>query len=373
MRSFLFISKILIKLHLNKILFHILCPFLKKDKSLPCIEDAYKYLNTVSENPNNSCICCNQLKANPLYDLQIIIPAYNVEKYIGDCLESVFNQKTQYNYLVIVINDGSKDGTLSVINKYKNKDNLVIIDQANQGLSGARNAGLIQINAKYILFIDSDDILLPNALETLLEKTIQNNVDIAAGGYQRIKNNQPNSCVVLKESLNADYKQLPGFAWGKIYNSELFQHIHFPSKYLYEDTLMTLIIYPICKHIVTISDLVYGYRINQQGITLSNKSKPKNLDSFWITEQLLIDRNNIGITENDSVFCKTILSQIKVNFQRIVGMNNNSVDKAVFVLSRKLLYDNIHTFETLNIKSPLRDAFIQNNYKKYRLACLLNI
>ena len=326
----------------------------------------------MSESPNNSCICNNHIRPNPQYDLQIIIPAYNVEKYIGDCLDSVFNQKTKYNYLVIVINDGSQDGTLSVINRYKNKDNLVIIDQANQGLSGARNAGLTQINAKYILFIDSDDILLPNALEVLLEKAIHNNVDIVAGGYQRIKNNQPSSCVILNNCLNANYKQLPGFAWGKIYKSELFQYIHFPSNYLFEDTLMSLIIYPICKHIVTISNLIYGYRINQQGITLSNKKKKKNLDSFWITEQLLIDRKVIDITENDSIFCKTILSQIKVNFQRIVYLNDKSVDKAVFVLSRKLLYDNIKSFETLNIKSPLREAFIQNNYKKYWLACLLN-
>ena len=280
MRYPIFISKILIKLHLNKVLFHLLCPFLKKDNSLPCIEDAYNILNKVSKNPNNSCICNNQIEEYPEYDLQIIIPAYNVEKYIGDCLDSVFNQKTKYKYFVIVINDGSQDGTLSVINRYKNKDNLVIVNQANQGLSGARNAGLTLINAKYILFIDSDDTLLPNALEVLLETAIHNNVDIVAGGYQRIKNNQPSSNVILNNYLNADYKQLPGFAWGKIYKSELFQNIHFPPNYLFEDTLMSLIIYPICKHIVTISDLIYGYRINQQGITLSNKSKPKNLDSF---------------------------------------------------------------------------------------------
>lgn len=160
---------------------------------------------------------------------------------------------------------------------------------------------------------------------------------------------------------------------GKIYKSYLFKSIQFPLNYLFEDTLMNLVIFPQCNSIASINELTNGYRINELGITLTIKSKPKNIDSYWVTEQLLKDRKILQISDNDSVFCRTLLSQIKVNFQRTIRINNQEVDKAIFVLSRKILYDNIKTFETLNIKSPLRDSFIQNNYKKYRLACLLNM
>lgn len=369
----IFISKILIKLHINKFLFHVLCPFLKTEKGLLSIKDAYKILNKVSENPNNSCICNNRIEEYPEYDLQIIIPAYNAEKYINDCLDSVFKQKTKYKYLVVVVNDGSTDNTSYILNAYKDKKNLKIIHQENKGFSGARNAGLNNINSKYITFLDSDDIILPDAIDNLLDKAYKSNAQIVVGGYRCFNDNKIIKEILFEEKDNISYTMVSGFPWGKIYKSNLFKNIQFPLNYLFEDTLMNLIVFPLCNNISSIDRLTNGYRINQQGITLSVKSKPKNIDSFWVTEQLLKDRTSLQINEKDPDFCRTLLSQIKVNFQRISRINNREVDKAIFVLSRKILYDNIKSFETLIIKSPLRDSFIQNNYKKYRLACLLNL
>lgn len=373
MRYSLFISKILIKIHLNKVLFHILCPFLKNETKLPNIEDAYNILDKVSENPNHSCICNNHIEKIPKYDLQIIIPAYNAEKYINECLDSVFKQRTKYKYLIVIINDGSTDRTSSILNSYKEEKNIKIIHQDNKGFSGARNAGLKNINSKYITFLDSDDILLPNAIDNLLDKAIKTNAEIVVGGYRCFNEKKTLSEIKYEEKDNISYTQISGFPWGKIYKSDLFKNIQFPLNYLFEDTLMNLIVFPQSINIASIDKLTNGYRINQNGITLSIKSNPKNIDSFWVTDQLLKDRIKLHISDNDSIFGRTLLSQIKVNFQRIVRINNQEVDKAIFVLSRKLLFDNIKSFETLNITSPLRDSFIQNNYKKYRLACLLNI
>ena len=365
--------KIIVKLRLNKIVFFCLSPFTKNTSKLPTSQEATSLLDKISRNPDNSCICNNVIDKYPEYDLQIIIPAYNVEEYIEECLLSVFNQDTKYKVLVVVINDGSTDKTLSIINKYKNRKDYIIINQNNQGLSGARNSGLAHINSKYIFFLDSDDILLPDSIEMLLNNAKRTAADIIAGGFQRFYKNKITSEVVLNNDDSANYHQITGFACGKIYKSELFQNIQFPNGYIFEDTLMHMIIYPQCKRIVSINSKIFGYRINQKGITLSIKSNSMNLDSFWITQKLLEDRKKIGIIEDQNEFCKTLLSQIKVNFDRIKSINKREVDKAVFVLSQKLLFDNIPSVESLKIKSPLLDTFLQNNYHKYRLVCLLNL
>ena len=93
-------------------------------------------------------------------DFSIIVPAYNVEKYIEKCIDSILNQSYK-NYEVIVINDGSTDNTLNILNK-KYKDKVKIYSKENGGLSSARNYGVLKSSSKYILFVDSDDWLEPD-------------------------------------------------------------------------------------------------------------------------------------------------------------------------------------------------------------------
>ncbi len=110
--------------------------------------------------------------------LSIIIPAYNVSKYIGKCLDSVIDQNLPASeYEIIVVNDGSTDNTLSVIEKYK-CNNLQIINQTNQGLSMSRNNGLRQAHGEYIWFIDGDDYIEKNSLRHLYETAVAYNTDI---------------------------------------------------------------------------------------------------------------------------------------------------------------------------------------------------
>ena len=103
----------------------------------------------------------------------IIIPVYNVEKYIKKCLDSVFNQ-TFKDYEVIVVNDGSKDNSIDVVKKYDVK----LINQENMGLSAARNTGVEQATGEYILFLDSDDYIDKDLLEELNKSIEENNPDL---------------------------------------------------------------------------------------------------------------------------------------------------------------------------------------------------
>ena len=102
----------------------------------------------------------------------IIIPVYNVEKYLKKCLESVYNQ-TYKNYEVIVVNDGTKDNSMDIVKNYPAK----VINQKNQGLSVARNNGVEKASGEYILFLDSDDYIEKGLLKEI-NKSLNNNPDI---------------------------------------------------------------------------------------------------------------------------------------------------------------------------------------------------
>lgn len=147
------------------------------------VEKAQTLLNVLHADPHHSCICQNLVAATPQYDLQIIVPAYNVEKYIKECLDSVLSQDTSFSYIVKVINDGSTDGTLKILESYQKDNRIEIICQKNKGLSGARNTGLKEINARYLMFLDSDDKLAPGAIEAFMKMAQETDADIVEGAY----------------------------------------------------------------------------------------------------------------------------------------------------------------------------------------------
>ena len=110
--------------------------------------------------------------------VSIIIPVYNVEKYLQECLESAINQ-TYKNIEIIAINDGSTDSSLAILEEYASKyGNLKIVNQENKGMSGARNAGLKVANGEYIYFLDSDDFIDLNMIEECVVLAEKNNLDI---------------------------------------------------------------------------------------------------------------------------------------------------------------------------------------------------
>ena len=110
--------------------------------------------------------------------ISVIVPAYNVEDYLGECLDSIINQ-TFTDIEIICVNDGSVDSTLDIFNDYASRDERInVISQENKGLSGARNTGLKHAKGKYIYFMDSDDYLEVNALERMYSAAEEKSADI---------------------------------------------------------------------------------------------------------------------------------------------------------------------------------------------------
>jgi len=122
--------------------------------------------------------------------VSIIVPCYNVEKYIVRCLKSIENQTFGIDKLeVILVNDGSSDNTISYLKAFKNKymDSVIIIDfEHNRGLSMARNAGLDMASCEYVLFIDSDDTIDKTAVEKMYDKADEFDCDIVSSTYKSI-------------------------------------------------------------------------------------------------------------------------------------------------------------------------------------------
>ena len=117
--------------------------------------------------------------------ISVIIPIYNSEKYLHDCLDSVLSQ-TLDDIEVICINDGSVDGSLDILKGYAEKDKrIVVLDKANEGVAVARNIGINKANGEFVCFMDSDDLYpTDDVLETLYSKAKENNVLVAGGEFQ---------------------------------------------------------------------------------------------------------------------------------------------------------------------------------------------
>ena len=167
--------------------------------------------------------------------ISIIVPAYNVEKYIKTCLDSIIIQ-TYSNFEVIVINDGSTDQTEKILNEYESNPKIRIFSQKNGGLSAARNQGLNLANGELVCFIDSDDSVKSDYLEKLAAPFFEDsNIDITVCGYQeKFENSEINHVLKSQKITGAqatkdllikkqDFNIL---AWNKLYRKNLFSNNH---------------------------------------------------------------------------------------------------------------------------------------------------
>jgi glycosyltransferase involved in cell wall biosynthesis len=216
--------------------------------------------------------------------LSIIIPVYNVEKYIADCLESVFNQGLEEcEFEVIIVNDGTLDNSMRVIGEIiEEHNNIIIINQPNQGVSIARNAGLSKATGEYIYFVDPDDVLIDNCLSVLVSNLKGTNVDILMADYMRFNDGDNIDDVIhsaqdysaLEKSGVAafceDLSPYECYVWRLMIRREflLRQKIEF-KPFRYEDILFCQECYLKAGRCVKASFLLYCYRYHSGAFTSS--------------------------------------------------------------------------------------------------------
>ncbi len=298
----------------SKIYVPLILPFISCKINIPQ-EISVQILNDYCPDSHGSIDADN--KITPDYDLHIIIPCYNVEKYIVDCLQSVFSQKTKFSYFVTIINDGSTDSTLQLIENYiyslpqEKTKYIQVINQNNKGFSGARNAGLKHILGKYIMFVDSDDKLTPNAIEDLLEYAFAYDSIIVEGGCNTINVNNK----VIQTHIPIKEKHF-GQPWAKVFKNICFKYLKFPDGYLFEDSIMACCLFSQYK-VDNIKNIVYQYRINPNSITRTHKKLKKSIDVFYLYPYLWNWMKNNKLIDMPNQI-KTILNQSALAYVRTV-------------------------------------------------------
>lgn len=314
-----------------------------------------------------SSICVNDLSRGDDYDLEIIIPAYNGEKYIGKCLDSVIGQQTKYKFLTVVVNDGSTDDTPRILLNYKQYPDVEIINKENGGLSSARNTALKHIRARYVTFLDSDDWLLPGSIETMMDVAVKYSVDIVEGCFKLFDGTNFLPCYSHDFDISEHWHgQLHGYACGKVIKSKLFAESRFPEEYLFEDTLMSLAIYPQCNGIVTIPDDVYVYRINPKGITATVSKSNRAVESLLVTLQLVEDNAVRGLKPDIYSYNNFLKNEIPNAFFTITSLNNSSINHHTFSVLCRIISQYFAGFNTSdNELLHIEHALTAHDYREY--------
>lgn len=221
--------------------------------------------------------------------ISIIIPIYNVKNYLSHCLDSVI-QQTYENIEVILVNDGSTDESVRIAEEYVQKDNRIrLIHQENKGLSGARNTGLKEAKGDYVFYLDSDDKLVSNALELLLDAAEKHHADVVQGNFyydypdHLLLNQQQQKEVEVYNRNEAmwallEHKTVLNFAWGKLIKTDLAKKHEFPEGKFYEDTFWKSQIIHDCTIYVSLKEPIHYYLQRPSGI--SGGFSIRNLDQL---------------------------------------------------------------------------------------------
>ncbi len=219
----------------------------------------------------------------------IIVPVYNVEKYLERCINSLINQ-TYSNIEIILVNDGSSDNSENILKTYSNKyDNIKYINKKNGGQASARNLGLTKVSGDYISFIDSDDYVEENMFEEINKILEEDKKDIIVFDmYQINKQNK----IILKgfnnksTDNNKNYIISPAGPCNKIYSKQIASKIKFLENHIYEDLAVIPSLACYTNNIYYLDKPLYNYVIYGESTMRQNKYNEKLLDIFKVVEHM---------------------------------------------------------------------------------------
>lgn len=321
-------------------------------------EEARKILEQFSPCPEgNSLLQTARARDNAICALTVIVPVYNTSAWVDACIESILDQHTSFPYSLVLVDDGSTDRSGEIIDRYAHYSNVCVIHQTNQGLSAARNRGIGAATGEYLLFVDSDDRLLPGCIETLLATAQESSADIVE---IQLKSDSDRKHFKSK----AERGQTPsGFACGKAIRRSFFEKLQFPPGFWYEDTIMRFLILPQSRKSVVLPDELYFYRENESGITHQTQFSNKCADTWWVTD--LVDREHEQLNlPDDQDYIDCLIEQFKMNYFRTVNAPDR-VKEAIFVLSSELIRKRYRP--AIHRQDRLIQSLLSMDYGKYCL------
>ena len=230
--------------------------------------------------------------------ISIIIPVYNSADFLLQCLDSAVHQTLQ-SIEILAINDGSTDDSLAILNRYAGQyPNLRVFSQANQGVGATRNSGLQKAQGEYILFLDSDDWIEPNACEILYRQAKENDCDIFCFEFTEVWENKTgkswqfdkipclmNPAEVVAKMLKS---QISGHCANKIYRASVLKtnKIEFEKQVIYEELLFNFLALNVSKKTGGVRQYLYNYR-QRNASQSKNTNNPQQLDLMRQTQKAL--------------------------------------------------------------------------------------
>ena len=302
--------------------------------------------------------------------LSIIVPVYNVERYIRPCFESIFKQGLDENdFEVIIVNDGSTDNSMEMISDIISQhNNVLIINQENQGLSVARNNGIAKAKGEYILMPDSDDLLIENSLKPLLDKAIESKADLVVADFLTMTDKeikvikqiqQKDFCIQEKKGKQLfleDLNPYHCFVWRTLYRKEFIkkERLQFYPGIRFQDIPYTYECYLKANKCLRISWLLNIYR--KWAGASTGSYNVKKLKDYCMAISLTWDLTHIHY---NSTICNKIKENMWVSFttmiRHTIHETNNFTERDSII-------------EYLRVKAP--DLFFRNGIKQHIISFL---
>lgn len=243
--------------------------------------------------------------------ISIIIPVYNGEKYISKCLDSLIVQS--YNNIEVIVVDSSTDGTKEILEKYRRMDNRIkVINKTNQGVSFARNKGIMESDGCYISFIDADDYVDKNYIQSLYDEITDEADVVCCGFYQETVRSGEKKMYKLKESflnlldetysyfLEESENHFLSVVWGKLFRRKVVENIRFAAIDYGEDTLFMTKVIGLNYKIKTIDYVGLTHTIHKS----STINKSRRTSVKYVNSMLKMYNLSYKFMRNKSVFCQ---------------------------------------------------------------------
>lgn len=287
-------------------------------------------------------------------ELSIVVPIYNVENYLRECLESLYNIKN-IKKEIILVNDGSTDGSLKIIKQFEEKYPSItkVVDKKNGGLSDARNAGAKLAKGDYIYFIDSDDFVDSLKLEEVFIEGKQRNADVIKGNGVYLKKDKmvksfeegiiPDGFYEGREMIKLLHKSkiIRAEVWLSIYKSEFLKknNITFEKGLIYEDMIFSYKVWLYSNKIFYKDIKFYYYRLREGSIMSSGLNKEKFKHKLKNCKLLLkeVKKKNINISEINNLIVNIVLIGI-VKFRYYDKFLINELSKRITLRLKMRLY-----------------------------------
>lgn len=289
--------------------------------------------------------------------ISVIVPVFNVEKYIDRCVQSILGQSFS-DFELILVDDGSPDSSGTICDTWAAWDSRIrVIHQKNGGLSAARNAGIGIAQGEYLLFVDSDDVIHPDCLNILMTCIQMTGAQIARAQFERFHTDTlpegsfavwDGNCTVRNnlETLDlffGDIQEVPALVstCGKLWHKDLFSGIEFPTGRLFEDEFVTYKLYHRAEKIAFCNIAIYFYFVNLHGITqtLTLEKRFDEYDAQWERMAYFQEQNMTYLLE------KAVMTFLKTAQWDLIACRSNR-ESASEEKKRKLEDQYKQAFET---------------------------